>query len=141
MKNLLNGIKVIDLHVAAVAAASSITDATVVDTQGYEGCVFMAKFGTSAVDNGLKVQQDTVVGFGGGADLEASKILLDGTSKVAIADVYRPKERFLKPIVLRGTSSTLDSLVAILYGPRKQPVTQGTTTTGELNVSPAEGTA
>lgn len=141
MKNLLNGIKVIDLHAAATAATSSITDATVVDTAGFEGCMFVAKFGTSAVDNGIKVQQDTASGFGSGADLEGSKVLLDGTSKVAIADVFRPRERYLKPVVLRGTSTTLDSLVAILYGPRTKPAVQPTSTTAELNVSPAEGTA
>lgn len=142
MQNLLSGTKIIHLKVAVAAGTSDVTDASIVDTAGYEGVMFIAVFGTSAVDNGIKsVKQDTDSALGAAQDLEGSKVLLDATSKVAVCDVYRPRERYLRPIAVRGTSTTLDSLIAILYGPIKQPVTQGTTTTAEKFVSPAEGTA
>lgn len=139
--NLVKAIKVLDLHAAAAAAAANITDSTVIDTQGYEGCLIIAKFGTSAVNNGIKVQQDTVVGFGTGADLAGSQQLLDATAKVAIVDIHRPLERFLKPIVVRGTSSTLDSLIAILYSGMSEPAAVDTAVNQKVVVSPSEGTA
>jgi hypothetical protein len=139
--NLAKNIKVISLKDAVTAGTSVITDATVVDTQGYEGCLFIAKFGTSAVDNGIKVLQDTVVGFGTGADLAGSKQLLDATAKVAMVDIHRPLERFLKPSVLRGTSTTLDSLIAVLYSGRVKPITDDASVNSKIVVSPSEGTA
>jgi hypothetical protein len=139
--NFAKNFKIISLKDAVTAAASNVTDATVVDTAGFEGCVFVAKFGTSAANNGLKVQQDTVVGFGGGADLTGSQQLLDATAKVAYVDIHRPLERFLRPIVVRGTSSTLDSLVAILYSGRNKPLTEDASVNGKVVVSPVEGTA
>jgi hypothetical protein len=139
--HFIKNFKILDLKAAVSAGTSSVTDATVVDTKGYQGCVFIGKFGTSAVDNGIKVQQDTVVGFGGGADLAGSKQLLDGTSKIAVVDIHRPLERFLKPIALRATSTTLDSLIAILYGPLARPITEDAAVSAKVLVSPAEGTA
>lgn len=140
--NLLKNVKIINLKDAVAGGTSDVTDATVVDTQGFEGCMFVAKLGTSAVDNGIKsVKQGAASDLSDGQDLEGSKVLLDGTSKVAVCDVFRPRERYLRPIIVRATSTTLDSVVAILYGARKAPVTQGATTSGEQHVSPAEGTA
>lgn len=138
--NLSKNIKVLNLKDAATAAASDITDATVVDTAGYDGCLFITKFGTSAANNGIKVQQDTASGFGAGADLASSQQLLDGTKKIAIVDVYRPLERYLRPIVLRGTSSTHDATIAILYSGRNRPVASDDSN-NKVIVSPSEGTA
>lgn len=139
--NFVKNFKVLNLKDAVTAAASNVTDATVVDTAGYEGCVFIAKFGTSAANNGLKAQQDTASGFGTGADLEGSELLLDGTSKIAVLDIHRPLERYLRPIALRGTSSTLDSLIAILYNGRNKPITEDAAVSSLVLVSPSEGTA
>ncbi len=139
--NLGKNIKVIDLIAAVAAGTSAVSTGAIVDTQGYEGVLFIAKFGTSAVDNGIKVKQDTVIGFGGAADLAGSKQLLDGTSKIAAVDIHRPLERFLRCDGLRGTSTTLDSLVAILYGGRVKPPTLDTSVSSKVVVSPSEGTA
>ena len=138
---LSNHTKIIKLANAQTAAASDYSSATVVDTAGYEGARFIVQFGTSAVDNGVKVQQDTDSGFGTGADIEGSKKLLDATAKVAIVDIFRPRERYLKPVVLRGTSSTIDCILVELYGPRVQPTTDDASVNSEKHVSPAEGTA
>lgn len=139
--HFVKNFKILNVKDAATAAASNITDASVVDTKGFDGCVFIAKLGTSAANNGLKVQQDTASGFGTGADLASSQQLLDGTSKIAVVDVHRPLERYLKPIIVRGTSSTLDSCIAILYRGRNKPVTEDTAVSAKVIVSPSEGTA
>lgn len=141
MNQLSNHTKIIKLADAQGAAASDYSSATVVDTAGYEGARFIVQFGTSAANNGVKVQQDTASGFSTGADIEGSKKLLDATAKVAIVDIFRPRERYLKPIVLRGTSSTIDCILVELYGPRVQPTTDDASVNSEKHVSPAEGTA
>lgn len=138
---LTNQTKILKLADAVSGAGTDYTSATVVDTAGFQGCRFIVQFGTSATDNGVKVQQDTASGFGTGADLAGTKVLLDGTAKVAIVDVYRPLERYLKPVVLRGTSSTIDCILAELYEPDVSPTTVSTAVNRELHVSPAEGTA
>jgi hypothetical protein len=56
-------------------------------------------------------------------------------------DVKRPQEQFLKYVVTRGTSSTIDSVVIIQYGARNQVQSQPSGTQIEKWHSIAEGTA
>lgn len=139
--NLLKCCKVLSLKDAVASGTTDVTDASIIDTAGYEGVLICAKFGTSAADNGIKsVKQGAASNLSDGADLEGSARLLDATDKIAIVDVYRPRERYLRPIFVRATATTLDAAWAVLYGPRKVPVTQSDAQADQL-VSPAEGTA
>ena len=123
-------------------AATSAVNSTGVDMSGYEGVLFITSFGTAAANNTVNAAQ--------GADNSADWVDLTGTSVSAGTsdedvwiDVYRPTERYVRLEAARGTSSTLESIWAIQYGPRKAPVDNTTTGTiiGELHASPAEGTA
>lgn len=129
--------------VSYTAAAASDVNGTRVDMQNYEGVIFIVGFGTSAIDNGIKAQQDTATGMGDAADLLGTSLLLDATETVAMLEIYRPRERYVRPVIIRGTSSTIEFCVAIQYKGRKLPVDIDAITdvAFETHTSPAEGTA
>lgn len=114
-----------------------------VDTAGYEGVVFLTSFGTAAVGNTLKAQQSTASDGTGAADLLGSSVTSGSSDEDVWLDINRPAERYVSVTAARGTSSTLESIWALLYGPRELPVDNTTTGTivGELLYEPTEGTA
>lgn len=127
--------------IASVAAGTStITQGTGIDMAGYGGALFIIRLGTAAAGNLLKVQQcDTAAGTY--ADLVNSSVGGGASDNPLILDINNPKEQFLKYVVTRGTSSTIDTAMVIQYNTRSRPVTQITNTKSEFTVSPAEGTA
>ena len=149
--NLSNGIKTIrmeaDDSTFLVAAGSADILSEYVDTAGFEGVRFVIGFGaiTSGAATSVKIKQCDTSG-GSYADLEGTSITVADTNDndVAIIDVYRPRERYLKVATLRATqNSAVDFLIAELYGARKVPTTEDSATviSREVHSSPAEGTA
>lgn len=139
--NLSSNVKITKVSDYAAAATSAINSASV-DMSGYTGVLFIASFGTAAANNTMNAAQ--------GADDSADWEDLTGTSVASGAsdedvwvDVYRPTDRYVRAEIARGTSTTLEAIWAIQYGPRKAPVDNTTTGTisGEVHASPAEGTA
>lgn len=126
----------------STANTTDVTSAEV-DMAGYEGVLFISSFGTAAANNTMKAQQDTVTGMGSAADLLGTSVASGTSDEDVWIDVFRPRERFVRVIGLRGTSTTMESIWAIQYGARKQPVDNTTSGTiiGEAHASPAEGTA
>lgn len=140
---LSNGVKIVKVQDHTTAGTSTVTS-DAVDTAGYEGCMFITSLGTAAANNTAKAQQSSDDGSTDSyADLEGTSVASGSSDEDVWVDVYKPRERYLKLVVARGTSSTLESIYAILYGPRVMPVDNTTTGTivGEAHVSPAEGTA
>lgn len=125
-----------------VADGTSASNGTEVDMAGFEGVIFVVVYGTSATDNGIHVEQDTVTGMGSAADLAGTQVFLDGTETVSICQVHKPRERFLRAVADRGTSTTIPAGVAIKYGARTCPVDNDADTdnSAETHISPAEGT-
>lgn len=127
------------------AAGTTAVNSTGVDMAGFEGVLFVTSFGTPAADNLVNLAQSDDDGSADDyTDLAGSAVALGGASdEDAWIDVYRPRKRYVRLEAARGTSSTLESIWAIQYGSRKQPVDNTTTGTiaGEAHVSPAEGTA
>ncbi len=128
---------------ATTAAGTTTINGAEVDMVGYEGVLWICKFGTAATDNQLKAQQDTVTGMAGAADLLGTLTTVGASDEIVYLDLYRPLERFVRVVVLRGTSTTIDWCVAIQYGPMKGPVDNDVagTIAGELHIGLAEGTA
>jgi hypothetical protein len=64
-------------------------------------------------------------------------------NKMIVLDVYRPRERYVRCVLERGTANAvIDGIVAIPYGPRKKPTSDHSTVqASEAHASPAEGTA
>lgn len=125
-------------------AATTDVDSASVDMAGFEGVLFVSSFGTAASGNTLEAQQSSDDGSSDTFAALAGTAVSSGTSDEDVwVDIYRPQERYVRAHAERGTSSTLESIWAIQYGGRKQPVDNTTTGTiaGEAHVSPAEGTA
>lgn len=149
--NLSTALKTIRLKVDGTnyTGAAGTTDLTseYVDTQGYEGARFICGFGaiTSTAVTSTKVQQCDTSG-GTYADLTgtAQTVADDDDNQVTVTEIVRPRERYLKHVVDRGTANAVvDFLLVELFGPMKSPTTDDTATVvgREVHVSPAEGTA
>jgi hypothetical protein len=132
----------------AVAAGTTDQNSSVVDTAGYEAVRFVALFGalTASQVTSVKVQQGALSDGSDMADLEGTSTgpLADADSnKALIVEVVRPRERYVRLVVDRGTANAvIDGVIAELYQPRVMPITQDTTVSAaEKHASPAEGTA
>lgn len=138
MPNLSNMTRFLEGIATTVAGTTTINGA-VFDMANFEGILFAVKFGTAAADNSIKAQQDSVVGFGGAADLAGTLVSVEGQLWL---DIYRPLKQFVRVVALRGTSTTIDWGLAIQYGGKKGPQDNAIpgTIAGELHVSPDEGT-
>lgn len=131
-----------------VAAGTSDVNSDIVDTAGFEGARFIAGFGalTSSAVTSLKVQQNTINSASGMADLTGTNITVadDDDNQIAITDIFKPRERYLRVAFDRGTANAvIDFLLVELYEPRVLPVTEDSAIviSAEQHVSPAEGTA
>lgn len=135
--------KMIKIQDHTTAATSAVTS-DAVDTQGYGGAFFRTSFGTAASGNTVKVQQSDDDGVADAySDLTGTSVTSGTSDEDVWVDVKRPAKRYLKLVVARGTSSTLESIWVDLYNPTNVPVDNTTsgTITGEAFVQPAEGTA
>jgi len=134
---------------APVALGSTIdNNSSRIDMAGHEGVRFIAPI-TDSVITGvatITVQQNTVDSDTGMADLPTAEAIAtsgandDLNDRCLIVDVFRPRERFVQ---LNRKSATANiaygSVIAVLYGKKKLPVTQGSTVIQQAVVaSPTE---
>lgn len=131
----------------AQAAGATNVNGTVLDMANWDGVILVALFGAivSGAATSFKVQQGQQSNLSDAADLAGSSITVADTddNKVLVSDIYRPQERYLRPVVLRATqNATIDGVIAIRYKGRKAPsVLDATVLAAEYHQSPAEGTA
>lgn len=123
------------------AAGTTAVNSSSVDMANYEGVLFLTSFGTAATDNSVNAAQSS--DDSSFDDLLGTKTGATASDEDVWLDIYRPSDRYVRLEAVRTTSSTLESIYAIQYGPKKLPVDNTTTGTiiGEAHVSPAEGTA
>lgn len=148
MQDLVKNTKVTRVLNATAAGSSDITTCAVIDMANFEAVTFMVAFGTitSGAVTSIKVQQGTDGTVSDAADLEGTSVTIADTddNKIAMVEVYRPRERYVKLIIKRATqNAVVDGAWAIQTGPRVKPTTHDSTTTvaPEFWASPAEGTA
>lgn len=130
--------------IATTIAGTSTINGTEMNMAGYDGVLFIIKYGTAAANNTIKAQQDTATGMGSAADLEGTSVSLGGASdEIVVLDIFRPLEQFVRMVALRGTSTTIDWGLAIRYNATARKVTNALvgTLAIEQTTSPAEGTA
>ncbi len=147
--NLSKAIKITRHSNAVADGTGTVTPSSGIDMKGFEGCLFKVLFGSitsgaatsievhTSSDDGSSDAYTAILGTG-------VTVADDDDNKVFWIDVYRPRERYLKLIILRATqNSTVDGIVAEQYSPKSKPTTHDSTTVGggELHVSQAEGTA
>lgn len=126
--------------VAAVATGTSTITGSALDMTGYSGAIFVVRLGAPATNNSVKIQQCDTSG-GTYADLTGTSVGSHATDNPLIIDIKNTDEKFLKYVVTRGTTSTIDIVTIIQYGPQTRPVTQPSGTQIERWNAPAEGTA
>lgn len=132
----------------AQAAGSSDVNGDIIDTAGFDGVMFMAHLGaiTSGAATSIKIQQGALSDMSDAADLEGTSQTIADTAdgKIFLAEVIRPRERYLRLVVKRATqNAVVNSAMALLYNSPVKPVTQSSDVGGtpEIHASPAEGTA
>ena len=138
---LSNGIKITKVQDHTTAGTDAV-NSDGVDMANFEGVLFLTSFGTAATDNTVNAAQGLTSG-GTYDDLLGTETGATASDEDVWLDIYRPLDRFVRLEVVRGTSTTLESIWAIQYGARNLPVDNTTTGTiiGEAHTSPAEGTA
>ncbi len=143
--SLLNDV-VIDRVLIDTAAGQAATAGDILDMAGFEGVIFIAKLGdvtdTSVVT--LTAQQNTANSSSGMATLSGSATYTAGATNadnnLLVLDVYRPTERYVRPVLTSATANAVkNGIIAIRYGSRKLPATQGATVLASATlIEPAE---
>ena len=150
MSQYANVQKTIVVQGPVAAGTSDITGASVVDMSDYEEVTFIFSFGALTTGQVTKTRvassntnppaTDTT------ADLAGSGITLTdnvGPHTNVIVTINKPLLRYVLPWIDRGTqNAVLNSITAILRGPKKMPITADTTIQATTKlVSPAIGAA
>lgn len=130
---------------AGVAGTTDINGATL-DMSGFEGILMKVTFGaiTASAVTSIKAQQGAASDLSDTADLLGTGQTIADTDdeKVFYIDLYKPRERYVRLVVDRGTqNAVVASAEYEQYGARNEPVTHGSNVSGETHISPAEGTA
>lgn len=124
----------------AVAAGTTEQISDTVDMSGYDSVCFVQLLGdvdnTSVVTLTVK-SNATDITTGGTTEKAGTATTATATSadnKLIVVDVLRPSQRYVFASLTRATANAvLDGLIAIQYGTKSLPVTQGTTVlTGDL---------
>lgn len=132
----------------AVAAGSDAQYTSIIDTQNFESCTFLASFGTitSGAVTSVSIQQDDANATAGMTDLLGSGYTVADTNDDmgVIVEVIKPTKRYLRLKISRATQNAVINCVwAIQTGARLTATTHDSTTVigSEQTFSPAEGTA
>ena len=131
---------------SAGVAGSTDLNGAVLDMSGFDGVLMIVTFGviTGSAVTAIKAQQDTAVAMGTAADLLGTGQTVADTDDdgVFYIDLYKPLERYVRVVVERATqNAVVSSAQYIQYRGAKPPASHGSAVSGELHVSPIEGTA
>jgi hypothetical protein len=133
---------------AIAAGVTTPQSSSVVDTMGFEGVRFIFLLGAT-VAGGVpqcKVQDGAAANLSDAADVLGSgymNVPSTDDNQVTIVDVYRPRKRYLRAQVIRGTqNTTIDGIIAELYeGDSLPKAKDATVASGKILVSAIDGTA
>lgn len=124
---------------APTVTGTTTIDSASYDMSGFAEIVFIVRLGSPAANNNIRVRQDVATG-GAFADLQGT-LVGSATLNQQMVSVSRPGKQFVKCRVTRGTTTTIDSIIAIQTRARNRPATQPATSIFETWVQPPEGTA
>lgn len=96
----------------AVAAGQTAQTSSAIDMRNFEGCIFISAFGaiTASAVTSVKIQQSSDDGSADTyADLLGTSISVadDDDNQIVIHDILRPRERYLKAVISRGTANAV----------------------------------
>jgi hypothetical protein len=124
---------------APTATGTSAVTGAIIDMAGWEGVLWLARLGSPAANNNIRAQQDTDPAGATMADLQGT-LVTHATNNMLMLDLQRPQERYVRCVVTRGTTTTIDTMVVIQYRSRNRPAVQPISTLEQF-LSPPEGTA
>lgn len=130
----------------ATAAGTSDIDSDSVDMTDFETVMFFTTFGTitSGAATSIRIGQSADdVTFN---DLLGSSVTVadDDDNQIFYSEIYRPLDQHVRMTVKRATqNAVIGEMYALQGGAKSLPVTNTVTdkATGELHLTPAEGTA
>ena len=145
--NLLKNTKILRSH-SAVAAGATDSNGAAIDFSGFEGCVFVAAFGTLTATQvtGLKFQHGDAANLSDAADVAGTLVgpMADGDSSKNLAlEIHKPTKRYGRLVIKRGTANAvIEGAIAILYTARLDPVAQDVASVvlNKVVASPISGT-
>ena len=145
MENLSSVAKVTRVNNAAAAGTTDVESSSV-DMTGYDAVQFVVAFGAITATAVTNVHLETSSDDSTFNDLEGTAITVadDDDNQLVVLDLTRPRERYIRCVVDRGTANAVvDGIVALQYQAKAAPVTHDSTTVvdAEHHLSPAEGTA
>ena len=147
MQEFLKECKVTRVKGPVVAGAANVTDASIIDMQGYDRVAFLASFGTLSAGavTGVKVQHGDVSDLSDAADVEGTALAIAETAddKDLLIEIIKPLKRYLRLLITRATgNAVVNGAWAFQHGADKAPVTQDTSiSASETTYSPVSGTA
>jgi hypothetical protein len=135
----------------AVANGTSAVNSSAIDMKGFYSCTFLVAAGTitdsPATGISIKVQQcvDSTSSPETWADLEDTSVsaAVSRDNDCLMVEVTGPRERYLRCVVTRTSSTVIDGIFAFQGGADSVPVTHDSSTVAdtEHHLAPAEGTA
>ena len=114
-------VKVDGTNYTAAAGSTAVTSEAI-DTFGFDGIRIVMGFGAivSGAATSFKLQECATSG-GSYADIAGSSVTVADTddNKIAIAEIYQPRARFIKVVISRATqNATVDFMIAELTSAR-----------------------
>lgn len=146
--NLLKGAKfqTVFIDTTGTALSTDSTSTVIVDTQGFESVCYIGQLDTvtAAGDVGLHLYHGDSSGTFYQCDSDLTPFITTTTTitdgSLVVLDVNKPVKRWHSIYVDRATQACRMDVVAVLYNPKEQPVTQSSTQYGvaasALAVSP-----
>ena len=139
---MLNLNKNVEIRVAKAHQTSSTADfdSGYVDMQGRETVRFIVSFVTGHASNRyVSVSMaDTTTGSGV-VTVIGSKVLATTAKPTVVIEIIRPRQRYVKAVVVRGTAVAVGPVLVELAGPAKAPVTVHSAVNMEMHLSPSSG--
>ncbi len=132
------------LNTALSTTAGTLVTGAIVDMANWDSVCFFCTIATVNAGNFIKVQQGKIANMSDAADLEGSAVIGLVDADVVATEVFRPVERYVRPLVVRaGADTVLGEIYAIRVGNRTPPVDNNVASlvvSGTI-ASPDEGTA
>ena len=129
----------------SVTAGTSDQTSSSVDMEGFDSVMFVLSLGTITAAAVTSFHLATSSDNSSFNDLLGTSITIaaDDDNQIVIIDLSRPRERYIRAVVDRGTqNAVLEGVIAFQYQAKAEPTTHDSSTVVafELHASPAEGT-
>ncbi|HLD93922.1 MAG TPA: hypothetical protein VI703_06950 [Anaerolineales bacterium] len=146
MRNFSSDVKITKVKDASAAGQTAV-NSDAVDMAGYESVLFLVNAGAITATGVQSINAAESPTSGGTyTDLAGSKVPIadDDDNQAFWVEIKRPLQRFVRLEIARATAdSAFGAIWAFQFGPSVKPQINNVVDaiTGELWVSPAEGTA